>query len=149
MPSKVTVAVLAATLVVTACGGGSGSNGSGSPGPRGSPPNPSTRPSSPSQLQIVSPTQGQVVTGAPATVHVRVKLTGATIVPATTTHITPTQGHLHVYLDGQIVSMNFSTNATVGNVGTGIHTLVVEFVASDHFPFNPDVRRTVRFDVTS
>jgi len=150
MRSGVTIAVLAAALVAAACGGGgSGSNGGGGPRPTGSPPNPATRPSSPAQLQILSPTQGQVITGAPATVHVRVKLTGAQIVPATTTHITPTKGHLHVYLDGQIVSMNFSTTATVGNVTAGVHSLVVEFVASDHFPFNPDIRQTVRFDVTT
>ena len=149
MRTTLTVAAIAATLVVTACGRGSGSNAGGSPGPSGSPPNAATRPSSPAQLQILSPTQGEIVKGAPATVRVRVKLTRATIVPATTTHITPTQGHLHVYLDGQIVSMNFGVNATVGNVPAGTHTLIVEFVASDHFPFNPDVRQSVRFVVTS
>jgi hypothetical protein len=149
MPDRVTIAVLAAALVVTACGGASGSTAGGSLTPSGSPPNPSTRPSSSAQLQILTPTQGEIIKGAPAAVRVRVSLTGAQIVPATTTHITPTQGHLHVYLDGQIVSMNFSTNATVGNVAAGTHTLIVEFVASDHFPFNPDVRQSVRFVVTS
>jgi hypothetical protein len=148
MRRALTVAAVAAAVVVTACTGGSKPVITPT-GPSGSPPNPATRPSTPAQLQILEPKDGQILSGAPATVHVKVKLTGAEIVPATTTHIVPTQGHLHVYLDGQIVSMNFSTNATVGNVAAGVHRLVVEFVASDHFPFNPDVRQTVTFDVTS
>ena len=48
-----------------------------------------------------------------------------------------------------VPASNFGVNATVGNVNAGVHRLVVEFVASDHFPFNPDVRQTVTFDVTS
>lgn len=122
-------AALAATLLLGACGGG------GSGGPPS--PTPSPRPSSPAKLEILSPKNGATVRGP--TVHVRVRLTGARIVPATTTHITPTQGHLHVYLDGKIVSMNFSTNATIPNVSPGQHLLKVEFVASDHLPFEPRV----------
>ena len=147
MTRMVTALPVVAAVLATACGGGSGATPPLTP--TGSRPNPATRPSTPATLDIRQPTNGEVLTGAPATIHVKVKLTGARIVPATTTHIVPTQGHLHVYLDGRIVSMNFSTNATVGNVRAGVHRLVVEFVASDHFPFNPDVRQTVTFDVTS
>jgi len=122
-------AALAATLLLAACGG-SGTTGSSSP-------TPSPRPSSPAKIEILSPTNGATVKGP--TVHVRVKLTGARIVPAVTTHITPTQGHLHVFLDGKIVSMNFSADATIPNVSPGRHLLNVEFVASDHLPFDPRV----------
>jgi len=123
-------AAVAVPLLLTACVGGGGSGGASSP-------TPSSRPSSPATVAILSPKNGATVKGP--TVHVRVRLTGATIVPATTTHITPTQGHLHVYLDGKIVSMNFSTNATIPNVSPGQHLLKVEFVASDHLPFDPRV----------
>jgi len=121
---------MVALLLLTACTGGSG-------GGSGSSPTPSPRPSSPAQVVILSPKNGSTVNGP--TVRVRVRLTGAVIVPATTTHITPTQGHLHVYLDGKIVSMNFSDNATLPNVPPGRHLLDVEFVASDHLPFDPRV----------
>jgi len=145
--TKVTMAAtVLVAILTTACGGASGST---TPPTTGSPPNPATRPSTPATLAILQPKNGEVFTGAPATIHVKVKLTGARIVRPTSTHIVPTQGHLHVYLDGRIVSMNFGVNATVGNVNAGVHRLVVEFVASDHFPFNPDVRQTVTFDVTS
>ena len=42
-----------------------------------------------------------------------------------------------MYLDNQIAAMNFSLNGTVGNVKPGLHVLRVEFVASDHLPFDP------------
>jgi hypothetical protein len=76
---------------------------------------------------------------------IRVRLTGARIVPATTTHIVPTQGHLHVFVDDQIVAMNFSLNGDVPNLTPGVHVLRVEFVASDHLPFDPRVFTAVTF----
>jgi hypothetical protein len=128
MPRIVPAVVVA--LLLTACGGGNPTSG-----PSSTPP--TSRPSSPATVKILSPPNGATVKGP--IVHVRVLLTGAKIVPATTTHITPTQGHLHVYLDGKIVSMNFSTNATIPDVSPGQHLLKVEFVASDHLPFDPRV----------
>jgi hypothetical protein len=65
----------------------------------------------------------------------------------TTTNITPDQGHLHLYLDDQIESMNFSTSATLTAVQPGLHVLRVEFVASDHLPFDPRVIAEVAFEV--
>jgi hypothetical protein len=116
-------------LLAAACSKGSAGAGSSpsttAPGPR---------PSSTGKVEIIQPKDGEVVHGS--TVTVEVKLTGAKIVPATTTHIVPDRGHLHLMVDGQIVSMNFTTHATIP-VKPGTHTLVVEFVASDHGPFNP------------
>jgi hypothetical protein len=78
---------------------------------------------------------------------VKVRLIGATIVPVTTTHIVPDKGHLHLMLDGQIVSMNFKPTATIP-VKPGTHLLVVEYVAADHGPFNPrDYAPPVQFTV--
>jgi hypothetical protein len=95
-----------------------------------------TRPSSTAQLTIVSPTANQVVTGS--SLHVVVGLTGATIVTATSTDIRPDQGHIHLYIDNNLVSMNYGTTQDVPAV-PGTHVLRAEFVASDHFPFNPRV----------
>jgi hypothetical protein len=125
---------LAAALVLTAC------TGNGSPTPT-----PTSRPSSPAQVTILSPKEGADVRGPSVTV--RVQLVGATIVPATTKNITPTTGHLHLSLDGKLVSMNYQANLTIPNVPPGPHVLKVEFVAADHLPFNPRVITGVTFTV--
>ena len=129
---------LAAALMMTACGSTNGSADGGSPPP-------SPRPSSPAQITIVSPKEGSVVRGP--SVVVRVKLTGATIVPATTKNITPTTGHLHLSLDGKLISMNYQATQTLPDVPPGPHVLKVEFVAADHLPFNPRVITGVTFTV--
>jgi hypothetical protein len=95
-----------------------------------------TRPSSSAVMTVVSPTQGESVTGG--VVHVVVSLTGATIVSATTTDIRPDQGHIHLYVDNNLVSMNYGTQQDLP-IAPGTHILHVEFVASDHVPFNPRV----------
>ena len=95
-----------------------------------------TRPASTAKLTLVSPTQGESVTGG--VVHVVVGLTGATIVSATTTDIRPDQGHIHLYVDNNLVSMNYGTKQDLP-IAPGTHILHVEFVASDHVPFNPRV----------
>jgi uncharacterized protein DUF4399 len=125
------------SLFAVACGSGSGS-GSGSPTAL-------ARPSSTGQLTIESPSNGEVFSSS--TVPVKVKLTGAKVVPATTTDIVPDQGHLHLTVDGNIVTMNFGTTDTLTDVAPGLHTLQVEFVASDHLPFDPRVIQQVTFEV--
>jgi hypothetical protein len=104
----------------------------------------SSRPASPAKLTIVSPTDGEQIHGS--TVHVAVELTGAKIVQATSTNIVPTEGHLHVYLDGEIVAMNFGLTDDVPNVTPGPHVLQAEFVASDHLPFDPRVIAQTTFE---
>ena len=94
------------------------------------------RPSSPATVAIVAPTSGARVTGT--SVHVVLSLTGATIVPATTTAITPTTGHVHLYVDNQLVSMNYGLEQDLP-VTPGSHVLKAEFVAADHAPFSPRV----------
>ena len=95
-----------------------------------------TRPSSTAVMTLVSPTQGESVTGG--VVHVVVGLTGATIVSATTTNIRPDQGHIHLYVDNNLVSMNYGMQQDLP-IAPGTHVMHVEFVASDHVPFNPRV----------
>jgi len=95
-----------------------------------------SRPSSPAVVTIVEPVSGASVTGT--TVHVIISLTGATIVPATTTNIRPDQGHVHLYVDNNLVSMNYGLEQDLP-VQPGTYVLKAEFVAADHAPFNPRV----------
>jgi hypothetical protein len=103
------------------------------------------RPSSPARLTIDSPANGEVVEG-PDVVLV-VGLRGATIVPQTTTDIVPDEGHLHVLLDDELISMTEGLEQTIPDVGPGVHRITVEFVASDHAPFDPRVVTVVSFEV--
>ena len=102
------------------------------------------RPSSPAKLAILSPTNGEVVHGS--SVVLRVSLKDAKIVPSTTLTVVPDQGHLHVYLDGALVTMTGSLRTVIPNVAAGQHILRVEFVASDHAPFDPRVIQQVAFE---
>jgi hypothetical protein len=106
---------------------------------------PLARPSSPARVAILAPKSGQVVHGS--SVEVKVALTGGKIVPATTQHIVPTKGHIHLLVDDQVVSMNFGLNQRLGDLKPGTHTLRVEFVASDHLPFDPRVFAQIAFEV--
>jgi hypothetical protein len=126
-------------LLMTAC-----SKGGDSSGPSGQP---SPRPSSTAKIEIISPTNGQTFQGSSVDVPIKLGLSGARIVPATTKNITPDTGHIHLYLDNQIVTMNFSLTGDVPNVTPGQHILRAEFVASDHLPFDPRVFVSVTFVV--
>jgi hypothetical protein len=131
--------LLSASLLLAACGGGSAGSGGGPTTTL------TTRPSSQAKIRIVTPADGAIVHGPK--VRVRVALTGARIVDVTTTHITPTTGHLHLYLDGNIISMNYQLTQTIPSVPPGQHVLKVEFVAADHLPFDPRVITGVAFEV--
>ena len=60
---------------------------------------PQARPSTTAKLRILEPTNGKIFHGAAVTIPIRIELTGARIVPATTKNIRPDQGHIHVYLE--------------------------------------------------
>jgi hypothetical protein len=132
---------VATAFVLAACGssddGGSGATGATAPS--------SDRPSSTAKLAIVLPKVGEVVHGS--NVDLRVKLQDAKLVPATTTHIVPDEGHLHVILDDTLISMTQGLEQTIPDVAPGEHRIMVEFVASDHAPFDPRVVSVVAFEV--
>jgi uncharacterized protein (DUF1499 family) len=94
------------------------------------------RPSSPAIITIVEPTAGETVSGT--TVHVVLSLTGARIVSQTTTNIRADEGHVHLFVDGVLVSMNYGLEQDLP-VHPGTYVLSAEFVAADHAPFNPRV----------
>lgn len=129
------LAVALITLIVATCGGPSATappTGAAPSAPGAS----GNRPSSPAVVTITMPTSGASIAGS--TVHVVLSLTGAQIVSATTTNIQPDQGHLHLYVDNVLVSMNYGLEQDLP-VHPGTYVLKAEFVAADHAPFNPRV----------
>ncbi len=132
-PARGPIALIFVSLLVAACAGTSPTAVT----PGGSPAAASgARPSSPAVVTIAQPMTGATVSGP--TVHVVLTLTGATIVPATTTNIRPDQGHVHLYVDNVLVSMNYGLEQDLP-VQPGTYVLKAEFVAADHAPFNPRV----------
>src|SRR5438105_5493219 len=120
--ARIVAGLMAALLLAAA--GCSKSAGSGQ--------KPQARPSTTAQIAIVSPAGGATVP-AP-TLHVVLTLTGATLVPpGTTTGVSPSTGHIHLSLDGQIMSMTSGLTQDVP-VTAGTHLLQAEFVANDHLP---------------
>ena len=105
------------------------------------------RPTSTANLSIVEPKQNQVIAGP--TADLKVKLTGAEIVQQTSTDLQPDQGHLHVFLDGELVSMTSTEQTILSDLAPGEHLVKVEFVANDHAPFDPRVIAAVSFEVKS
>jgi hypothetical protein len=130
--------VASVAVILAACAGG----GDGAPT---STPSPTARPSSTAELAITSPGNGEVVRGS--SVDLRVTLEGGRIVPQTTTDISPDEGHLHVLLDDRLISMTEGTEQEIPDVTPGAHRITVEFVASDHVPFDPRVVAVVAFEV--
>jgi hypothetical protein len=104
-----------------------------------------TRPPSTATIAFVRPRAHEPVSGSE--MNVVLDLQGGTIVQATTTSIAPNTGHVHLLLDGALVSMTFGTEQVLdlSNVPPGPHTLTAEFVAADHLPFAPPVTASVDF----
>jgi hypothetical protein len=115
-----------------------GPNAGRSPSPASGP-----RPSSTAHLAITQPTPGETTSANP--LQVVMTLTGGTIVASGSTQVTPNTGHIHLSLDGRLISMSYGLVQSVPNVSTGTHTLLAEFVAADHGPFDPRVTATVTF----
>ena len=103
------------------------------------------RPSTTARLQMLSPRSGEVLHGDPAIVPVVLRLSGGRVVPLTSIHLVPNEGHIHLYLDGSLEAMT-GLDASIA-VQPGSHTLEAEFVAVDHGPFRPPVIVTVAFRV--
>jgi hypothetical protein len=109
------------------------------------PPPSAVRPRSTATIAFVTPTKGQIVTEDQLDVHLL--LTGGRIVQASSTTLTPDTGHIHLFLDGAIVSMTYGTvqRVSVADLSPGSHRLQAEYVAADHAPFDPRVTASVVF----
>jgi hypothetical protein len=140
LASIVSIAVLAVACSVSACGGGGEGDGA-SPSATVA----TERPTSSAELSIASPRNGERVTGD--SVRLEIDLQGAEVVEQTSTDLRPDEGHLHVMLDGTLVSMTSGTSQRLTDLTPGEHLLQVEFVANDHAPFDPRVLAAVTFEV--
>lgn len=139
-PFTTLAAALLLAALTAACGGGTSQAT-----PEASSPAPA-RPSSTARLKILDPKSGDAQSGP--TVTLRVGLTEGKIVDFTSSNLKPNEGHLHVLLDGRLVSMTLGLEQKIPDVAAGSHVIRVEFVASDHAPFAPRVVQEVTFEVT-
>jgi len=96
----------------------------------------------------------QIVTPAPdahtgSRVDVEMTLANAHIVPPSVVggKLEGDQGHIHVLVDGILVSMPLRLDYVVVGLSAGPHTVEAEFVASDHLPFANRVVSAVTFTV--
>jgi len=107
------------------------------------------RPSSTATLAFIAPQDGFVASGYELTV--RLDIAGAAITSVTSTTVTPDTGHVHLSLDGALVSMTGGALQVVDlrRVVSGPHTLTATFVAADHLPFDPPVTAEVTFEKAS
>jgi hypothetical protein len=129
-------AIALGIVLLEACGGSAPAEPGITPGPR---------PSTSAVLDIASPEAGAVVRGDQ--VDLVVDLEGATLTDVTSTDLRPDEGHLHVSLDDELVSMTSGLEQVLPGLAPGEHLLRVEFVANDHFPFEPRVLAAVSFRV--
>ena len=106
------------------------------------------RPTTTARLEIVAPPPNET-TGPNVTLNMN--LIGAKIVPANVTGgaLRGDEGHIHVTLDGKLISMAYGTSQDLNNLTPGPHALQAEFVATDHAPFANRVVAAVAFDVSA
>ncbi|MGZ4149653.1 MAG: hypothetical protein ACXVQJ_06420 [Actinomycetota bacterium] len=97
-------------------------------------------------LSFVKPKDGATVSGNE--LEVVLDLQGGQIVDTTTQAVTPDTGHIHLSIDGSLVSMTYGTVQVleIGDLAPGTHTVEAEFVAADHLPFDPRVTATLTFE---
>ena len=131
-PPRVAALSVSVALLLGACGAGAASSSG------------SHRPTTTARIQIVQPGPNEV-TGPD--VHLVLNLIGATVVQPNNGAIRPDQGHIHVSLDGQLVSMTYGTTQDLPNTPPGAHSVQAEFVATDHQPFANRVVASVLFTV--
>ena len=124
--------VLASAVALGACGGDSGPS--------------APRPSTSARLEITQPTPNQ---NLPRNFLLTLNLMGATVVDAgkTTGPLRGDEGHIHVTLDGKLISMTYGTSQEMKDIAPGPHNLQAEFVATDHAPFLNRVIVAVAFNV--
>ena len=92
-------------------------------------------------VSIAAPRDGAVVAaGRPVTIEA--VLSGAEVATSATD---TTGGHLHLYVDGRLRSMPYSTTVKV-ELKPGPHELTVEFVDLRHVSFDPPVTATVEVE---
>jgi hypothetical protein len=130
---RLLVAVALLVVAAAACGSSSASK---------------ARPTTTARLGILAPTTGQIVTGT--TTLLRMEVLGGQVVKVSSPpdHPLPgNKGHIHVFLDSKLVSMSYGTTQPLTGLAPGSHSILAEFVATDHKPFANDVAASVTFTV--
>jgi hypothetical protein len=123
-----------AMCVLAACGGQNGAE-----------PTSAARPASTADLEVLAPQPGEAIQGGAVTV--RLRLGGATVIKETTTRLAPDEGHIHLTLDGRLVTLLGGLEERLTGLAPGQHVIQAEFVAADHGPFSPRVIQVVTFTV--
>ena len=103
------------------------------------------RPASVASITIEKPQAGDVITSK--TMTVKLELDNGRIVDVVSQDLTRDEGHVHVSVDGKILTQTFGLEQKLKTPEEGQHLLQAEFVAKDHGPFNPRVLSTVTFVV--
>lgn len=91
-------------------------------------------------ISIVDPVEGATVP-ANEPVPVEIDLQGGTLT-AESRSDDATEGHLHVYVDGELISMPVSDAPEV-ELEPGSHEITVEFTQADHRSYEPRILDTV------
>jgi hypothetical protein len=97
-------------------------------------------------IRIVSPADGDEVPSGEL-LPIEVAVDGGEITTDMATD-DPTMGHLHVFVDGQLVAMPRGDAAEVEFPEPGTYELTVEFTRADHRSFDPKVLSTVEVTAT-
>lgn len=126
--------VIALTSLASACGGGGEDGGTAK-----------ERPASVASITIRAPQAGDVITSE--TMTVKLDLDNGRIVDVVSQDLTRDEGHVHVSVDGKVLTQTFGLTQKLKTPEDGQHLLQAEFVAKDHGPFNPRVLSTVTFEV--
>ena len=87
-------------------------------------------------ISIISPEDGSSVP-AGSKFPIEVDIVGGSVTSEITSD-DPTEGHLHVFVDGALDSMPTSDTPTV-ELEEGSHSITVEFTKADHSSFEPRI----------
>lgn len=95
-------------------------------------------------IAITAPEEGAVV-AAGERFPVEVDVTGGKVASS---EASSSGGHLHLYVDGRLLSMPYSTKANV-KLEPGTHEVTVEYVDLQHASFDPPIQANVTVEAKS
>lgn len=103
--------------------------------------------SSPVKITLVSPKNDEVVSGS--SVHVTLTVSGGTIDSGYSKKVSPTVGHIHLYMNSELTAMAYATSTDIPVDPGAEYSLYAEWVASDHGSFTPrDITPKIYFQVS-
>mgnify|MGYP000147275496 CR=1 FL=1 len=95
-------------------------------------------------VSITSPVDGSTVP-ADEDLMIEVEIVNGSLVSGTTS-TDPSEGHIHIYVDGRVVAMPSSLSETIvpaRSLPPGEHEVIVEFTQANHTSFAPPVQTAV------